>query len=1079
MLSVVAPPTQVSAALSPTQKQQCWEKFGGSGSGGHITRSSLSTSDQNFLSLCQGDGWCVIHGASSVTIGAVYITCSNPSNPDTLQDASSNAASAEVAPLIKLRCPAPTSSGSAILENYIKCINEVRTAYGACDMTGGPITSSTKDTDENTARCIRDRLSNPKPSIQNILAAVSTGRNNAQAIVSTAITDGETERKREACLAEGKEWINNACAEKTSSADACRIDGIGWIICPLITYLTKITDGAYNAAEKLLIFRVPNAFDTDPAKNPLYTLWSSVRNLANIAFVIAFFVVIFSQATSMGISAYGIRKMLPRMVVAAVLVNLSYYLCIFAIDISNIIGAGLGGLISQLPQAALQGAAEQENSWEKLGSNILGFTLVGATAAGVAILATGSFFALLAFSFLAIITAVIIFIARHALIIMLIILSPLAFVAYILPNTENIFDKWKKAFIAMLVMYPLVAILFAGSKVASSIMLITAGEETAGGTAGEYGWIYKIGALAVLAIPLFGIPWIVKFSGGFIGRVAGMVNDRSKGMVDRARKAGDKGASTRRAEAGSRAKTWLRNDAKRGGLDKAAGWGYDADGNKKKGIGAFARRRAGGVISSPSRAGFGEFEREARMSQVKEELQQAREAQLSGSISREEFTDKQTGVFNEEAFMATQRSRQQAASVAARRAAGVGGEEGAKNVQRLAREQSRKRYNENVDRVTGDWISSELMNSTTDVEEIDAQGNVVKYTDGNGLVKSMDKLGMHDRLSAMGAGKRLRYTDSNGNVHIVDGSHDETIRAAAFKRIADTADKKAVAAADLVRELNQDKLDKYNVRVEQEKATRGQTTLPEDVMDKIRDEELGPKGQEILFKTKYAVKKGSSDHALMLNYFGGSQGLATSSPHYRQSDGGAFNSPTQGKVAGFSNEEAQYAIKYYDNRRTELGAQLIEAQRSGNAGAVQEVTAGITANDTAITRFIQFYGQATQNENLVGNMDADAIEKVRAFASRPDIAQPFPSGQVAARVAPPVEFKIAPSQEGAAPTLRTAGDIRAQVAAKGGFSALPAEYAAMTIDHIADPRFTSDPEAAALRAEAEAELRDRGILPPR
>ena len=46
------------------------------------------------------------------------------------------------------------------------------------------------------------------------------------------------------------------------------------------------------------------------------------------------------------LDAYTVRKAIPRIVLAVIAINLSIYLCVAAIDITNIIGHGLGNLIT-------------------------------------------------------------------------------------------------------------------------------------------------------------------------------------------------------------------------------------------------------------------------------------------------------------------------------------------------------------------------------------------------------------------------------------------------------------------------------------------------------------------------------------------------------------------------------------------------------------------------------------------------------------------------------------------------------------------------------------------------------------
>lgn len=272
-----------------------------------------------------------------------------------------------------------------------------------------------------------------------------------------------TADQRVQCLAQGGTWENDQCvAAQSQEKETCNVSGIGWVVCPLAAFIGKTIDAVYTLIEQMMVFNVPDPF----GNNPLKTVWSGVLGIANIAFIIAFFVVIFSQATSVGISNYGIKKMLPRMVAAAVMVNLSYYICIFAIDVSNIIGAGIDGLMmSALPNAT---TTLDQAHWESAVVGALG--LGAAVAFAPAIIAAAISFSVPAL--LAVLTTLIVLVARWSLLTILIVLSPLAFVAFILPNTEDLFNKWRKLFITMLVFYPLVTILFVGSKIAAYILLL-------------------------------------------------------------------------------------------------------------------------------------------------------------------------------------------------------------------------------------------------------------------------------------------------------------------------------------------------------------------------------------------------------------------------------------------------------------------------------------------------------------------------------------------------------------------------------------------------------------------------------
>lgn len=321
-------------------------------------------------------------------------------------------------------------------------------------------------------------------------------------------------------------------------SSSCVIEGIGWIVCPVAAFIAKITDGAYSLVETLLVFRL--ADDPFNTTTPTYIIWSNIRDLANVAFIFAFFMIVLSHATSIGLNNYGIKKMLPRLIVAAILVNLSYYICVLGIDISNILGAGLDGIVSSVP---LAGAAAEDATWEHVVSVIFAGTGAIAGVAVASVLSTGGFWALVAAAgpfvitaLFAILTALIILVARQALLIILIVVAPLAFIAYILPNTEGLFTKWRKSFMTMLIFYPLVALVFSGSKVAAGILRVSQPDNM----------FLVIASLAVQAFPLFALPFILKFSSGVLGRLGAFVNNPNKGPFDKLKKRAQGYASYRK-----------------------------------------------------------------------------------------------------------------------------------------------------------------------------------------------------------------------------------------------------------------------------------------------------------------------------------------------------------------------------------------------------------------------------------------------------------------------------------------------------------------------------------------------------
>ena len=305
--------------------------------------------------------------------------------------------------------------------------------------------------------------------------------------------------------------------EGEEEKSSCVIDGIGWIVCPASNFIAMITDMTYNAISTLL---------TTPAKifddrHPVYQAWSQMRNISNIGFAIMFIIIIISHLTSIGFSNYSIKRMLPRLILAAILVNLSFYICALVVDLSNILGASMkdfiGGAIT------VEGEKNAGNDGTDLITGITAFILsAGAVGAGTALGLSaglgasvsalwGILFPLLIAAVIAVFIIYILLVARQAIIVILVIISPLAFLAYLLPNTEDLFSRWRKIFTTMLLMYPAIALIFGACELVSNILLSL-----------DAGLGMKLAGVFVKIIPLALTPMIMRTGGGLISRLTGL-----------------------------------------------------------------------------------------------------------------------------------------------------------------------------------------------------------------------------------------------------------------------------------------------------------------------------------------------------------------------------------------------------------------------------------------------------------------------------------------------------------------------------------------------------------------------------
>ena len=317
---------------------------------------------------------------------------------------------------------------------------------------------------------------------------------------------------------------------ENSTGTSCDVQGIGWIICPLSNWLADGIDYMYSALQEFLKTK---PLETTNQNSGIYLAWVIMRNISNVAFIVAFLVIIYSQLTSVGISNYGVKKMLPRLVIAAVLVNLSFTICAILLDLSNIAGYAFQDAFMGIKNTiSTVGENTSTWTWSEVISTALsnGALAVGAGYAVSLALTTELLPMLVPAATLAGLTLLFILLimaARQALIIILIIVSPLAFVCYLLPGTEKWFKKWRDSFLTMLVFFPAFAVVFGGAQLAGIIIIQNA--------SGPNGAIMHILGMLVQIIPLAITPLIMKLSGGVLGKFAGFVNDKNKGLYDRSK----------------------------------------------------------------------------------------------------------------------------------------------------------------------------------------------------------------------------------------------------------------------------------------------------------------------------------------------------------------------------------------------------------------------------------------------------------------------------------------------------------------------------------------------------------------
>jgi len=166
-------------------------------------------------------------------------------------------------------------------------------------------------------------------------------------------------------------------------------------------------------------------------QNPFVDIGLSItKSFANMGFIL--FLVVIALATILRIEEYKAKKTLPTLILIALLINFSPVLCGAIIDFTNIVMdfflsniSGINGFVNFVMSAA-------NSIWNSLWNS--GLDLWANIAAAMQVIIGIAFNWFAAFIFILFCA---LFIMRYIMLWILVILSPIAFVSYILPITKG------------------------------------------------------------------------------------------------------------------------------------------------------------------------------------------------------------------------------------------------------------------------------------------------------------------------------------------------------------------------------------------------------------------------------------------------------------------------------------------------------------------------------------------------------------------------------------------------------------------------------------------------------------------
>jgi hypothetical protein len=361
---------------------------------------------------------------------------------------------------------------------------------------------------------------------QAFAAVVASGDNSAKTIV----VNGNTQSGSVSSSPYDKCFIN--------------IPVIGWLMCGMLSIADQFYTWIQRVIGDYLLMRgTSGGHNPLDSGQPLYKGWATIKNISSVLILLVGLFMILSQVFSFEfMSAYTVKKVLPRLLVATIAIQFSWDIFTGLIYLVDALGSGVQSLLVS-PFAKLVPSATNGNT---IGLNsILGISGSGAANGGIfaGLLALGGF-ATFAGGYIAMTIAAIgvtvtcftvyfTLIIRYILIVALLLLSPIALVMWVLPGTQSLWKNWWSNYSKLLFMYPMIMLLFSAGSIGAYI-ISTSGVAYA-----------QFAAIVAYFGPLFLIPATFKYAGsamaaasGGVSKLGGMVKEKNPASKSLAKAAG-------------------------------------------------------------------------------------------------------------------------------------------------------------------------------------------------------------------------------------------------------------------------------------------------------------------------------------------------------------------------------------------------------------------------------------------------------------------------------------------------------------------------------------------------------------
>jgi len=260
-------------------------------------------------------------------------------------------------------------------------------------------------------------------------------------------------------LAHAGLWETINCVSTSGAVDCALRNLVLFITNAVLQLLSLLTSLGAMVLNGVVYYTVVDMAGSLNRMGAINTAWGVIRDIANMSFI---FILLYAAIkTILGVGG-DTKKIIVNVIIVALLINFSLFFTKLVIDVANVLaiffydavapGATAGGTVTELLTRpglsnAFMNKLNLQTIYKTTGAEILTPTLI------VIIGVMGSIMLLIAaFIFFAV---SLMFITRYAILILVLILSPLAFMAFVLPALKPYANQWRQALVGQAFFAPI------------------------------------------------------------------------------------------------------------------------------------------------------------------------------------------------------------------------------------------------------------------------------------------------------------------------------------------------------------------------------------------------------------------------------------------------------------------------------------------------------------------------------------------------------------------------------------------------------------------------------------------------